>query len=346
MRNRWIAGLVALGMLGAVAPATAADTCQLYQLGSVDMSQTEGAALAIPVSIEGIPTMMAIDTGSPLTAVDPDAAVNLHLITKRIVQGVMFTSTGESFSEMATMHAFDVGLLHAEGVKILVWPSKMWKDPNIAGTVGADLLRNYDVDLDIDAKKFNLFSHDHCPGKVVYWPNSAVTVVPIRVVGSGHIIVPVVLDGQNMDALLDTGAFGTILSLETAEGTFGLHPNTPDLTPTGQFNGSVQAYRHTFKSLQLEGITIANPTVFIWDDQMKYGEQQHPNTGSRLSDVTEASGKTDLVIGMRELRHLHIYIAYKEQKLYITAATPPASPAVAASGTPPATGTGAASPSK
>ena len=69
-----------------------------------------------------------------------------------------------------------------------------------------DLLHNYDVDLDIDAGKFKLFSQDHCPGKVVYWPASTVTVVPIRVVRSGHIIVPVVLDGHAIDALLDTGA--------------------------------------------------------------------------------------------------------------------------------------------
>jgi predicted aspartyl protease len=327
MRQNWIAGLAALVTVGTIVPAAAADNCQLYQLGSVHMSETKDAALVIPVSIDGQATSMAIDTGSGLTAVDPDAVRNLGLITKRIIQGAMFTSTGQSFTYMATMHAFDIGLLHAEGVKILVWPEKMWDDPQIAGTVGADLLRNYDVDLDISSGKFNLFSQDHCPGKVVYWPNSGVSVVPIHVVNSGQIVVPVTLDGHNLDALLDTGAFGTILPLETAEGTFGLHPDTPELAASGQFNGSVPVYRHTFKSLSLEGISIGNPTVFIWDDQVKYGMQQHPETGSRLSDVTEENGVTSMTLGMRELRHLHIYIAYKEQKMYITAAAPPAAPA-------------------
>ena len=216
MRGYWSAAFMALGM--AVAPAAAQDKCQLLQLGSVDMSQTRGAALAIPVSIEGSPTMMAIDTGSVLTGVDPRAADEFHLIRKPIRQGAMFTSAGQSFSEMATIHAFDIGEMHADDVKILVWPTRMWSDPNVSGTVGADLLRNYDVDIDIDNNKLKLFSQDHCPGKVVYWHPAAVSVIPIHVVNSGHIIVPVVLDGQNMDALLDTGAFGTILSLETAEG--------------------------------------------------------------------------------------------------------------------------------
>lgn len=334
MRSKWIIAFAVFAAVCAAAPALSADDCKLYQLGAVDMTETKDAALVIPVSIEGTPTTMAIDTGSPLTAIDPDAATSLHLITKRIMQGMMFTSTGQSFTYMATLHTFDIGQMHAEGVKILVWPSKMWDDPKIAGTAGADLLRNYDVDLDIDAKKFKLFSQDHCPGKVVYWPNSAVAVVPIHVVNSGHIIVPVVLDGHPLDALLDTGASVSILSLETAEGTFGLHPNTPDLTASGQFNGSVPVYRHTFKSLQLEGISIPNPTLFVWDDQTKYGMQQHPDTGSRLSDVTEENGRAELTLGMRELRHLHIYIAYKEQKMYITSAAPPAASSSAPAPTP------------
>lgn len=329
-----IAAFFALAAIGAAAPALAQDKCQLYQLGSVDMSQTHDAALTIPVSIEGTPKIMAIDTGSVLTGVDPEAASDLHLITRRIYQGMLFTSAGQSFTQMATIHAFDIGQMHAENVKILVWPTRMWRDPAIAGTVGADLLRNYDVDLDIDNDKFTLFSQDHCPGKVVYWHPAAVSVIPIHVVNSGHIIVPVVLDGQNMDALLDTGAFGTILSLETAEGTFGLHPGTPEMTPAGDFHGAA-AYHHTFKSLQLEGISIANPTVFIWDDQMKYGEQQTPHLGSRLTEMSEENGKTDLTLGMRELRHLHIYIAYKEQKMYVSAVAP-APPAPVAPQTAPA----------
>ena len=67
--DRW--RLIALGVAGAAAPATA-DDCHLYQFGAVDMSATRGAALVIPVTIEGKPTEMAIDTGSVLTGVDPE----------------------------------------------------------------------------------------------------------------------------------------------------------------------------------------------------------------------------------------------------------------------------------
>ena len=38
--------------------------------------------------------------------------------------------------------------------------------------------------------------------------------------------------------------------------------------------------------------------------------------------MSEENGKTDLTLGMRELRHLHIYIAYKEQKMYVSALVP------------------------
>ncbi|MGD0865352.1 MAG: aspartyl protease family protein [Rhizomicrobium sp.] len=327
MNGNWIKALLTLGVIGAVTPALA-DDCKLMQLGSVAMSGTPDAAVLIPVSIEGTSKLMAIDTGSPLSAVDPTAADELHLIRHNILQGYMFNSAGQTFTQMAVIHALDIGQMHAENVRILQWPSQMWTDQNIAGTLGADLLRNYDVDIDTDTKTLKLFSQDHCPGKVVYWPNAAVSVVPIRVVASsGHIIVPVVLDGHNIDALLDTGAFGTILSQETAENTFGLQPNSPDMTPSGEFRGSVPVYRHTFKSLVLEGITIDSPTVYIWDDQTKYGMQQSQHTGTRINDTNETSGKTDMALGMQELRHLHLYIAYKEQKMYVSAAAPTVVPA-------------------
>ena len=189
--------------------------------------------------------------------------------------------------------------------------------------LGADLLKLYDLDIDFASQKLSLFSQDHCPGKVVYWPASAVSVIPIHVEYSGHIIVPVSLDAHPIDALLDTGASGTILSMEFAENNFKLAPGSAEMPKIGEAVGvlPVPVYQHTFSALDLEGISIHNPTLYIRGKSEKYTFTQSPHLGSRISDADERSGVTDLTLGTRELRHLHLYIAYKEQKLYITPAS-------------------------
>jgi hypothetical protein len=55
---------------------------------------------------------------------------------------------------------------------------------------------------------------------------------------------------------------------------------------------------------------------------MKHGMSQWTETGTRLSSAGESSGAADMILGMNELRHLHIFVSYKEQKLYVTAASP------------------------
>lgn len=276
---------------------------------------------------------MAIDTGSGASAVDPVVAHNLRLIENRIPQGVMYDAEGEQFTYSAVVHSLGIGDMHAADVRVLVWPSPMFEGAQIAGVLGADLLRHFDVDIDFSARKLNLISQDHCPGRVVYWTSGDVAVVPMHVVNSGHIIVPVSLDGHDVDAVLDTGSALSVLSMEFAQRTFGLAPDSPNMTRVGQMHGAAQVpiYRYTFKNIALDGVAIGNPTLMVRDDLAKYSMTQAHHSGSRISDANESGGVTDLTLGLNELRHLHLYIAYKGQKLYITGAAPPAAAAAAAS---------------
>jgi predicted aspartyl protease len=300
-----------------------ADECRLTRVASLDMTDTGDGRFYVPVTIEGATELMLVDTGAPATTVEKKTVSDLHLITHRLFEGEFITAGGVEITDIAVIHSLGIDQLQAPDVRALIWPSQP-RDPRMAGTLGVDLLGNYDVDLDFAAHKMNLMSSDHCPGKVVYWTAGAVAVVPIHVVEDGHIIVPVTLDGHEVDALLDTGASTTILHLEAAQNIFGLQPGAPDTPEIGRSQGGTSYYRHTFKTLALEGLTIGNPVVTVIPDLMKSKMQQTPTLGSRMSDISEQNGVTDLTLGMTEMRHLHLYIAYKEQKLYITPATPPA----------------------
>jgi hypothetical protein len=75
------------------------------------------------------------------------------------------------------------------------------------------------------------------------------------------------------------------------------------------------------------------------------GKQTDPGDslkgGSRLPVGDTEIGLGDMLLGMDILHHLHVYIAYKEEKLYLTAAVPPAASASAPATTAAAKGAGA-----
>lgn len=312
-----------------------ADDCKLGRVASFDF--TDNGAIIIPVSIEGTSVRMALDTGSPLSAVDPNVANNLHLAQQRVMQGALYNVSGETVSYIATLHDLGLGRMHASNVHLVVWPSPMSKNGTIGGSLAADLLRHYDVDIDFTTHQVSLFSQDHCPGKVVYWTTDNVAVIPMHVVYSGHVIVPLKLDGQSIDAVLDTGSSYSFISQELASNSFHLSPNSPGMTQISEDGGprGVPVYRHTFKSLELEGLSISNPEITVFENVAKTHEA--PVTGTRVGFSGESGGNTDMILGLNELRHLHLYIAYKEQKLYVSpASTPTVTSTTNASSTTPA----------
>ncbi len=323
MSCRSVRALFAGAFLAAVVCGTAnADDCKLQRIASMDF--TENGSIIVPVSLEGTSVRMALDTGAPLSAVDPIVAHNLHLIQRRIMQGFVYDIAGEPITYIAVLHDLGLGDMHAGGVDVMVWPSPMGGgDGRIGGTLAADMLRHYDIDIDFGSHKLGLFSQDHCSGRVVYWTTGDVAVVPMHIVNSGHIIVPVKLDGQPFDAVLDTGSTFSFISEETAYNRFHLTMKSPDVTKVGdnEAPGAIPLYRHVFKTLELEGITIANPAIAMFENVGK--SREAPHLGSRIGDANESGGNTDFILGLNELHHFHLYIAYKEQNLYISPATAP-----------------------
>lgn len=333
MTSRILHALLAGALLAATISTTAkADDCKLTELASFDFTMDNG--IAIPVSVKGVQKRMILDTDASASIVDPNAARELELVTERMMQGTTFNRMGLQFTYAAKLPNFDIGPFHTATWDFMVSPSPLSDDGSVAGAIGYDVMGHYDIDIDFGAKKVNLFSQDHCPGKVVYWQNDGVAIVPMRLIIFGTIIVPVKLDGRDIDAELDTGSMQTVLSLESAH-LFGLTPASPDMVNAGNVSGAVTttAYRHTFRSLAIGGLTIGNPNVYIWENMARYGMQQSVVTGTRISGPDELNGLTDLSLGLGELQHLHIYIAYKEKKLYISAAgAPPVAAAASAPG--------------
>jgi predicted aspartyl protease len=282
---------------------------------------------------------MLVDTGGFFSEIAQSAVDELKLDTHHV--GLQLIGVAGDTTNLVARAPFVIGNLHADNMDFMVMGTvhDFAEDvTDAAGILAPNLLSSYDVDFDFGGRKFNLLSQKHCEGKVVYWPAETVAVVPFAINSDGHIIVPVVVDGHTFSAMLDTGATNTVFNLEIAKSAFSLVPGNSDTPVRGRLitsSGPTNTYTHRFGALSLEGIAVANPSIELIPDLMRNKRMDPKDSlegGTRLPDPSRAVGLGDMILGMDILHNLHLYIAYKEKKLYITPATAPAAKPAAAAG--------------
>ena len=310
--------------VGVALNARADDICPPSKVfTTVDMQIGNDGRIYVPVKLNQIHKSMMVDTGGFFSVVTKETAEQLKLPTRHTrfeIIGVAGDTTN-----VAAHAPFALGNLYANSVDFMVLPDAGgYADdiPDVAGILAPNLLHSYDVEIDFAAMKLSLFSQDHCDGKAVPWPANTVSAVPMKLDSSDHIQIPVTLDGHDLTAMLDTGAIHTVLNLDLAQNAFGLKLGDPETPEVGRLLRSPESktYFHRFKSLAMEGVAIANPTVRLIPDLMRNKMMDQNDSlkgGSRLPAVTAKPGFGDLIIGMNLLRQWHIYIAYKEQMVYL-----------------------------
>jgi predicted aspartyl protease len=308
----------------AVTSAQADDICPPAEVfTTVDMQIGNDGRIYVPVKLNQIHKSMMIDTGGFFSVVTTEVSNELKLPTRHTrfeIIGVAGDTTN-----VAAHTTFALGNLYANSVDFMVSPDAGgYADdvPDVAGILAPNLLQKYDVEMDFAKMKLSLLSQDHCDGKAVPWPANTVSAVPMKLDSSNHIQIPVNLDGQDLTAMLDTGAIHTVLNLELAESKYGLKVGDADTPEVGRLLRSPESktYFHRFKSLSMEGVAIDNPTVRLIPDLMRNKMMDQNDSlkgGSRLPVVTAKPGFGDLILGMNVLRQWHIYIAYKEQMVYL-----------------------------
>ena len=331
IRRSLILGSLLLSAVNA-APAVAGAACAPLALMTT-MDLHPSAPIPMVAAQIGDKTVgLLIDTGGAFSGLTKRAVRELNLDTGQYLNrdgSVTYLKDvkGQTEGLQTRLPSITLGRLRQENVWFMVLPGEDTGGPEIeqfAGIIGSEMLRNVDVDFDFAARKLNLFSSDHCAGNVVYWTNQAlpVAIVPFTLNRAGHIMFRAELDGRRVDTMLDTGAGTTILNLDTARRTFRIDVNAPDVERVGELKGGYTAstYRRRFKTLAIEGVTINSPLITMLPNMMGTVNPGAPRTGSMIRD--DGNGLPDVILGMNVLSEMHVYIAYKERKLYLTAANP------------------------
>jgi predicted aspartyl protease len=301
-------------------PGRAAEQCPpLTILGSEPMQIGVDGRIYVKATVNGAPVSMLVDTGGFFAELTPALVSRLNLPTRHVRLRLIGLS-GHS-TDIAVSAPFALGNMHADGMDFMVMPADHAFAPDVpdaGGILAPNLFRHYDLDLDIAGHRLQLISQDHCDGKVVYWKANALAEVPVRIAPTGHVLVPIGLDGHTLTALLDTGATVSLLNMSVAQSQFGLMPDVP---PRASMPGAPRVATHIFRALSFAGVAVSNPRLVMLPDLI-HGKISNAGAGAE-------SRMPDVILGMDILRHLHLYIAYKEQKLYITPADVPL-PATAA----------------
>jgi tetratricopeptide (TPR) repeat protein len=173
--------------------------------------------------------------------------------------------------------------------------------------IGGNVLSAFDFEIDPIERTASLFAHKSCGGPSVVWPHQDLAIIPFSSRDKPRILLDVVLDGQKVRAVIETGSTQSILAGPVARNRFDLVMGEDGTEASGNWRTitgrNIYEFRHQFESLDLGGVEIRHPWIRIATLRHRLG--------------LEGDGPA-LILGMDILSHFHIYIAYKEHNLYLT----------------------------
>ena len=297
MKWGWLVwGLTAMTIAEPV-HAQAKKACQLVRFSEIPITTLPDGRFTVPVLAEGQKLNFLVDTGGAIATIAGSEAFNMRvpvLSTPNELEGV----AGVRLSSYTIFKNFSLGGMQGTGLAVYL-DTRM--PAGADGSLAPDMMKHFDVDIDFMRGTFGLFSQKHCPGEVVYWTKSGFVALPMAVVYNGHIQVPVTIDGVKLNALLDTGARSSVISMRAAN-ALGITEKSPDLKLGTDPDARYKVYDYPFKTMDFDGVTVNKPRLQVVSDNFLPGS------------------RTDLIIGIGILRRLHLFISYSEEKLYITPA--------------------------
>jgi hypothetical protein len=279
-------------LLAATAPVVAqpaAGACDLKQLGSVELlMRPEFDGVFVRATLNGVPKYLMLDTDMLGSTLSRDTADQLRLDIKPLVEYVY--RAGRSINGMALVDKFVFGRFPAERSRFYVERMPYSQ----ADGYLAPAFRLYDIELDFAAARMNFFEPSSCI-QGPHWPNSGGAAIDLNLATFGLLRFPVLLDGKRVMASLDMRVPGNTIKDRVAKALFGTDPRTTGVV--------------TPRALTTEdgGITINNPRLTL----------------TTVYSTAPRNIDPDVALGLSTVRHLHIYIAYKRQKMFLTAASGP-----------------------
>lgn len=278
-------------------------SCNYAELARLPLRYA-GMSLEPAVSgvIDGVPAVMLVDTGADSNFLTMTATLKRDLplrVTLMHVHGV----GGKSRLYTARLKDFAVGTISSPGRKELTVIKSTASTPGYDAIVGAPFLLQADLEFDLRAKQIKFFRGEGCDKtQLNYWDEPAVEVPFSRTAHhSPNPHFKVLVNGKELDAIIDTGAQVSAMQLEAAR-RIGIDVNAPDAKQIGNVGGigekRVARWSVPVKSMQIGDETIGNVRLGVIDAQSEL--------------------EPDLLLGQDFLRTHRVLFAMSQQKLYVS----------------------------
>ena len=246
----------------------AADGCVVRRAAEVPLSMVAGFMI-VSARLENTPVSLLLDTGAEAGLVTPDAATALALKGDPGHVSMMEGTGGAGgFTRNVLLRRLVIGglTISNRSTPIGSLPAVPRIEPAVAGLIGADLLADYDVELDPTAGRMVLYTvAGICSAAQLLPWSGAYDAVPLRR-GGDRLLAQVVVDGKALTALVDTGALSIILNVKAAE-RLGVRPEMLARDPGGLAGGidmrPVAFHWHRFASFRIGQEIVNQPVITV-----------------------------------------------------------------------------------
>jgi hypothetical protein len=299
-------------------PAPTASKCKLVVVAQVPVDM-HGLRPVIPLTIDGHPSSMLIDTGATTSFILRGAAAAFGLKSAP-GGGKNYAAGGIEYSGRVEVHDFDVGgfMVHNLTLNTMGHGTASEK---VAGALGEDFLSHWDEEFDPAAGVVRLLVPKDCKGdQVLYWATQYSVVKLLTVVSrdanwSALPLANLQLNGHDVLTLFDTGAPYSIVTIDVAKSP-AMRPIVEvatDKRGRGLASGTYAVDTAVFPSITIGQETIQNPRMEVADI---FAKDKEVRTGSMIASSPE--GQPQMLIGMDFFRAHHVYLARGQQKMYFT----------------------------
>src|SRR5258706_2557667 len=315
--------LVVIIAAAASAPevARAAKNCYPTKYASIDVVITKESEVLLPVTIKGHEAYMVLETAVGPSALYRDAARDFNLRAMPLPASSRVMAGSQPIAEYVNIRELTIKDYKFFDTYLLLRDTPVLRsDPTaarpIVGIAGMSLFDKVDLELNLAKSNVSLYSQKHCRGNVVTWSKDYHSLAMTRSAYVGNEIFTMALDGQNLDTTLSTASTFSGLHSDAAKTLFCLDEHSPDVVTASDLGGKNPTHYLTM-DLSSPGFTMQNVRVQLRGEApvgCKFGTAP-PNGAAGYSGC---EGIVPLTLGLSVLKHLHLYLATRDNILYFT----------------------------
>ena len=295
--------LLCLAATLAAAPAFAADPpkCKLAKVAEWPV-RFQGNVPIIDGEINGKKVAILLDTGATFTNLNTATAEKLDLPLQLTGQRALGFG-GESRIYVTAIDELRIGDAVRKGMRVRVTGERAASAFDMI--LGDDFFKQTELEFDYANSVVRLFQAFDCKNaRLAYWDANALE-LPLE--DDRQIVVPVVINGRKERALIDSGAFASVVATRFAA-TVGITPQSPDVVDGGCSGGvggaPVRNWIATFDSVAIAGENIRDAKLRIADfmSEVAYTSRERP----------------EVVFGTDFLRAHRVLVSRTQGKMYFS----------------------------